>query len=309
MDNIIFYYGLINQGSERGQLNTKKKKIKFILRTFYYYKWVKSITEFVLSHEYLSFTVFNYPILMSKIHRPYLRLNMGVEEKVKIIKDSYKFIDKFCPFKMKEILYKDGNIEIGNFYGKNNEKFNVYLSLYSFYDKEGEFNIYLKNSNKITLAKITFSVKFVDFKYKIIIGGVQGAEKDIAHKEIKKATKEMYGLFPKKVVLESLYFYEEEIGLETIKLGVGDKEHVYKAKRYKRKRSIVASYDEFWSSVNGESKDGIWVLPKSLKRKKIEDIPSKKRGQYKKRFTLLDTLKDSIGKNILEMKEGDINFK
>lgn len=68
---------------------------------------------------------------------------------------------------------------------------------------------------------------------------------------------------------------------------------------YKRKKEgkTHANYDEFWTSLDGEEKDGMWLLPRKLERKSIEEISSKKRFLYQNRFNLLD----SVFENILNM--------
>ncbi|UUV19771.1 VirK/YbjX family protein [Fusobacteria bacterium ZRK30] len=295
MKNIKFYYKLIKQGSKKGQLNTRKKKIRFSLRTMIFYPWMTELTDFIRNHDYLSARVFEYPILMSKIHRPYLSNSFKVGEKIKTIKDSYRFIDKYLSPGMRERLYTDGKIKIGEIRGNKEEVFEINLALYPHYDKEGEFNLILTNSDKVVLSTLTFSLQKVKDGFRIFVGGLQGAGRNVDHNIIKAATKSMYGIFPKKVVMESLYFLEKTLDMEIEKVCVGNAQHVYGAKRYKRKRTIHSSYDEFWESLNGKIlNSGLWLLPKKLERKDILEVASKKRGQYRKKYNLLDQLEGSI---------------
>ena len=84
---------------------------------------------------------------------------------------------------------------------------------------------------------------------------------------------------------------------ELEKIAVGNDGHIYLSLRYKYKssRKISADYDEFWESLGSKKVDSIfWLLPKELVRKKIEDIPSKKRSQYTNRYKVLDTLEENI---------------
>ncbi len=295
MRNILFYLKLITQGSKKGQLNTWKKKMRFTLRTLLYYPWVNNLTNFILEHHYLSSTVFTYPILVSKLHRPYMSSSTGLEEKLQTIKDSYNFIDTVFPEKISEKLYTQGSFQLGTIVGNNQEEFNIVLALYPRFDKEGEFNLFITDSKELTLATLTFSIQKAGDTFRIFIGGLQGAHRNTDHNLIKAATKNLYGIFPKKAVMESLYFLEEALNISTEKVCVGNSQHVYTAERYKRKRSIHSSYDAFWESLNGWKTDsGLWKLPETLERKDILSIPSKKRGQYRKRYSLLNNLEDSI---------------
>lgn len=295
MKNIFFYSKLIKQGSKKGQLNTQKKKMRFTLRTLLYYPWVNNLTNFILKHDYLSSTVYQYPILVSKMQRPYLSSSFKMSEKLNAIKDSYEFIDNHFSEKMRKLLYTEGKVILGEICGNNSEVFYINLALYPHYDKEGEFNLILTNSNNITLSTLTFSLQRKKEKFRVFIGGLQGAQKGVDHSIIKAATKNLYGIFPKKVLMESLYFLEKSLEMKIDKICVGNNQHVYTAKRYKKKRTIHSSYDSFWESLNAEkTKVGLWILPEKLEKKDILSVPSKKRGQYRKKYSLLDELEASI---------------
>lgn len=304
MRNILFYLKLMSQGSKKGQLNTGKKKMRFALRTLLYYPWVNNLTDFILEHDFLSTTVFTYPILVSKLHRPYMSSSTSMEEKLQTIKDSYGYLDKVFPADIREELYTQGRVQVGSITGNKQEEFKVVFALYPRFDKEGEFNLIITDSEDLTLATLTYSIQREGSTFRTFIGGLQGGHRDTDHNLIKAATKNLYGIFPKKALMESLYFLEEALNLSTEKICVGNDHHVYTAERYKRKRSIHSSYDAFWESLNGWRTDsGLWKLPETLERKDILSVPSKKRGQYRKRYTLLNELEDSILKTFGRVKE------
>lgn len=309
MKNIFFYSKLIKQGSKKGQLNTQKKKVRFTLRTLIYYPWVNNLTNFILKHDYLSSTVYKYPILVSKMHRPYLSSSFKINEKLNAIKDSYEFIDIYFSEEMRRSLYTEGQIQLGEICGNNSEIFYINLALYPHYDKEGEFNLILINSDNITLSTLTFSLQRKDDKFRVFIGGLQGAPRDVDHSIIKAATKNLYGIFPKKVLMESLYFLEKSLEMKIDKICVGNNQHVYTAKRYKKKRTIHSSYDSFWESLNAEkTKVGFWILPEKLEKKDILSVPSKKRGQYRKKYSLLEELEGSILETFNKKKADTVAF-
>ena len=149
------------------------------------------------------------------------------------------------------------------------------------------------NQEKEQLSKLTFAVN----NGKIIIGGLQGMQKNKSTEEIKKTTKNFYGIFPKRLLIEVLYLLFPNYD----KIAVGNKGHIYLSLRYKFKknRKINADYDEFWESLGSQKEDDIfWSLPKRIARKNIEDIPSKKRSQYTNKYKILDELNDRV-KNFL----------
>lgn len=156
---------------------------------------------------------------------------------------------------------------------ENDSEYKLSLNLYPSYEKEGEFTLVCYNFEDKPLAKLTFGF----LEDSIIIGGLQGLEKGEDTNLIKEATKNMYGVFPKRLVLEILYLLFPEYRV----LGVSREKHIYFSDHYRKRKEgkVHANYDEFWASLDGEEKDGMWLLPKKLERKNIEEIPSKK-GHY-----------------------------
>ena len=190
---------------------------------------------------------------------------------------------------IKKSIYKICEIE-----GKNEEKLIFYFKIYTDFEKEGEFNIICENQEGEQFSKLTFSVN----EEKIIIGGLQGMSKNGNTEEIKKITKNFYGIFPKRLVIEVLYSLFPDYD----KIAVGNKGHIYLSLRYKFKKSrkINADYDEFWESLGSEKLNStFWILPIKIVRKSIEDVPSKKRSQYTNKYKVFDELNERVKEFLL----------
>lgn len=289
---MIFYNDVLKNGVSKGQLNTLKKKVKYIVRNILFFTHSKKIANFLMNHKYLQKEVYRYPVLCSKIHRPYISNSFSIDRKTSTIIASYTFLDNFFKDEVLSKLYHDGEIDICQITAKNDSKYLIKLHLYTNFEKEGEFNLNCYDEENNLLAKLTFAF---DENY-LLIGGLQGLEKDKDPNLLKVATKNLYGTFPKKLVVEALYDMFPNIP----KLAIANEGHIYLSTRYKFKkyRKISADYDEFWESFEGVKQGDFWALPKEIKRKNIEDIPSKKRSQYNNRFAILDQMKAAIEKAV-----------
>ncbi len=76
-------------------------------------------------------------------------------------------------------------------------------------------------------------------------------------------------------------------------MAVGNATHIYQNWRYqsKKKDKLHADYDQFWLSMGAKPLDsGYFLLPERIARKPIEEIASKKRAEYRRRYQLLDEL-------------------
>ena len=296
-DEILFYNNIMKNGNSKGEINTFKKKIKYILRNLIYYKYSKKLAQFIMNDEYLKDEIYKYPVLCSKIHRPYITNSFKMKEKVEIIISSYTFFNKYFNKNFLLKIYKEGISKICEIEGKNAEKLIFYLKIYTDFEKEGEFNIICENQEGEQFSKLTFSVN--ENEKKIIIGGLQGMTKNGNTEEIKKTTKNFYGIFPKRLVMEVLY----SLFPNYYKIAVGNNGHIYLSLRYKFKknRKISADYDEFWKSLGSEKVDSIfWTLPTKIVRKSIGDIPSKKRSQYINKYKILDELNERVEEFLLD---------
>lgn len=261
-EEILFYNNIMKNGTSKGEINTFKKKIKYILRNLIYYKYSKKLAQFIMNDKYLKDKIYNYPVLCSKIHRPYITNSFKMKEKVKIIISSYTFLNTHFNKIFLLELYKNGISKICEIEGKNSEKLIFYFKIYTDFEKEGEFNIICENQEGEQFSKLTFAIN----EKKIIIGGLQGMQKNGNTEEIKKTTKNFYGVFPKRLVIEVLYSLFPSYD----KIAVGNKGHIYLSLRYKFKKSrkINADYDEFWESLSSEKLDNIfWTLPTKILRK------------------------------------------
>lgn len=292
LKELELYCLVMKNGRGKGQVNTFRKKIKYIGRNILMYGYSKDIAQFIISHRYLREEVYRYPSLCSKLHRPYLTNSLKSKDKVKGIITAYNVLDKRFSERLLDRLYRDGKLELCTFNGKNNGEYKICFNLYPVYEKEGEFTLVCYNCEDKPLAKLTFGF----LEDRIIIGGLQGLEKGEDSNIIKEATKEMYGVFPKRLVLEILYLLFPEYHV----VGVGREKHIYFSDHYRKKKEgkVHANYDEFWESLDGVEKDGMWLLPERLERKSIEDIPSKKRSLYQNRFNLLDSIFEKVDKKL-----------
>ncbi|HAI04173.1 MAG TPA: DUF535 domain-containing protein, partial [Pantoea sp.] len=178
--------------------------------------------------------------------------------------------------------------------GKNDETFLLSCSS-GYFDREGEVTLVLRYNSEI-IASLSFSIINENKKRTLLIGGLQGPRKHISNDVIREATKAAHGLFPKRLLMEVVFIVARQCGVENI-LAVGDETHVFRSLRYRHSKGdkFFASYSEFWLSLNGKARrDGMFTLPLSLPRKTLEEIASKKRAEYRRRYQLLDTLAEQV---------------
>lgn len=274
--------------------NSQQFRLKFALRSA-----VFPLTTFNYLHQlaklsFLPQLLNSQGLLPAKPHRPYLRAGFSVAQRAQAILDHYQLMDKLANNQLRQLLLSPSGNLLARFTGKNEEQFAIYCCS-GHYDREGEITLLL-NYQDMTLASLSFSIIQEQQQRTLLIGGLQGPRKHISSDVIRDATKAAHGVFPKRLLMEAVFILAAQCGVEAI-TAVGDTTHVFRSLRYRHSKGdkFFASYSEFWLSLGGEMRgDELFTLPLSMARKDLEEIASKKRAEYRRRYALLDTLAQQV---------------
>ncbi len=167
-------------------------------------------------------------------------------------------------------------------------------------DKEGEATIVFQDENDTVLAELTFTLCQYNGVDTFFVGGLQGAKADVPHQLIQAATKACHGLFPKRLVVDALLTLGSLLSVAHVR-AVSNETHIYRSLRYRHKKrgKLHADYNSFWASLGAQAdEEGDYVLPLTLARKTMEEIASKKRAEYRRRYALLDELQQQITETV-----------
>ncbi|TDN59968.1 VirK/YbjX family protein [Scandinavium goeteborgense] len=267
-------------------------RLKFLLRTMIFYRSTRLMLD-TLGQRPDFMRLLNAQVtLPSKTHRQYLARDLSSTQRAQAIVGHYQFIDSLKGTRLAAALTATEPTELLSFEGKDGVQFTLYASCAHKAEREGESTLWFCGADDTVLASTTFSVARSQDGWELIVGGLQGPRRNVSHDVIKHATRACYGLFPKRILVECFGLMAAECGITTLS-GVSDNGHVFRALRYRfsKGRHFHASYDEFWASLDGVKHDAFrWQLPLAQERKSLEDIASKKRAEYRRRFALLDEM-------------------
>jgi len=267
-------------------------RLKFLLRTMIFYRSTRLMLD-TLGQRPDFMRLLNAQVtLPSKTHRQYLARGLSSTQRAQAIVGHYQFIDSLKSTQLAAALTATEPTALLSFEGKEGAQFTLYASCARKAEREGESTLWFCDADNTVLASTTFSVAQSNNGWELIVGGLQGPRRSVSHDVIKHATRACYGLFPKRILVEFFGLMAAECGITTLS-GVSDNGHVFRALRYRfsKGRHFHASYDEFWASLDGVKSDPFrWQLPLAQERKSLEDIASKKRAEYRRRFALLDEM-------------------
>ncbi len=270
-------------------------RYKFFFRTLFLspitLKWLDKLRQYPLIGYYFSCQT-NLPC---KLQRPYLSSCLSQHERYAALACHYDFLAN-QPDSMTKAFYDPTKpFILANLTVKNEANIQIAIQARNKFAREGEISLYFYDNDGIDLATLTFSIIQYQQKTTLFIAGLQGTGHHEARVRVQKATKQCYGLFPKRVVVEAALIIANHFQLEQI-VAVGNKTHVYNNWRYNsRQERILSDYDDFWLTIDGKQDSReLFILPTEISRKSLEDIASKKRSEYRNRYALLDQLKLNI---------------
>ena len=278
-------------------------RFKFFFRTLFLspitFKLLDKLRLYPLLGYYLSCQT-NLPC---KLQRPYLASCLSQQERFEALAYHYDFLAKH-PDSMTKAFYNP-NIAfvLADVKVKNDANIKIAIQARNKFAREGEISLYFYDNDGIDLATITFTIMQYQQKTTLFIGGLQGTGHHDARIRVQQATKQCYGLFPKRVALEAALVIARYFNLEQI-VAVGNKTHIYNNWRYNsRQERILSDYDDFWLTIDGkQDSNGLFILPNQIYRKSLDEIASKKRSEYRNRYALLDQLENSITENLALLK-------
>ncbi|OCG66323.1 hypothetical protein A9G41_01010 [Gilliamella sp. Nev5-1] len=278
-------------------------RYKFFLRTLFLspitLKWLDKLRQYPLLGYYFSCQT-NLPC---KLQRPYLASCLSQKARYDALVYHYDFLAKQPDSLTKAFYNPQSPFILADMSVKNETNIQIAVQARNKFAREGEISLYFYDSDGIDLATLTFSIIEYQNKPTLFIAGLQGTGYPDARTRVQKATKACYGLFPKRVVVEAALIVARCYHLTQI-IAVGNKTHIYNNWRYNsRQERILSDYDEFWLTIDGkQNAQGLFLLPNQIHRKSIEEIASKKRSEYRNRYTLLDQLQTKIEEQLTSLK-------
>ncbi|AFI45598.1 VirK/YbjX family protein [Pasteurella multocida] len=153
---------------------------------------------------------------------------------------------------------------------------------------EGFFSLNIQNTEtKQSVYDASFT--FLSEK-QLLIASIQGPKGEHAQEIVRVVTKQLHGVRPMFMLVNGFRFLAQQLDCQL--LGIP---HRQQAKyRWNDSERLLFNYDEFWQENDAVKQGEYWCLPADVERKPLEDIQSKKRSMYRKRYEMFDNALEQI---------------
>jgi uncharacterized protein len=230
------------------------------------------------------------PRLAQKLQRPYVCCAWDSPMRLAALLKHYDFLGEIFAPEARVAIYEDGVDLVRITLAGSGEQWDIRLFYHDRYEREGEMTLAIREvATGVTLAGLTFCLAQNGDERVAIIGGVQASNDPRTRGLIHVATKGLFGMRPKALLLWCLQQLAQPWSLTQIQ-AVGDSQHVWR--HWMKRREISASYDEFWRESDGRTLPGggSWELPLKYNSRTRGELKPSRRKTYECRYAMLGAL-------------------
>lgn len=267
----------------RGKKSYFGKRLRYNLRSLLHRGNIQAFSQFIQDYpELLPLLAerpnFNYPL----VHR-FLDKRFNAKQRLAAFCDNLTFLPKHLQALQLPPLWTQPIL-----LGEVVPNFALYLNINEHQPMEGFWALELR---QLSTQKLIYLLTFGKIEQALLIAVIQGANTEDAKEQVKQLTKLCHGLRPAYLMVETMKLLTKALGYSSL-LGIP---HQYQNKsRFVQSKRYTVNYDTIFSESGGQTGE-YWTLPLELDTD-LSNVPSKKRSMYRKRFTMLETLGESIQK-------------
>jgi uncharacterized protein VirK/YbjX len=226
------------------------------------------------------------PTLIASVIHPYLNVDWRFDQKLDAISGHYKLLTgrlgilRF-PLRASIIL-----ADLADATQIRLHKF--------FFWHEGELTVSLFKSDQ-RIYSLTFLLGQIGGELTAYAGGLQGLRSTEAVEIYRSLTHRMHGLRPRDLLVTAFRLLCGSLGVARI-LAISDSKRICSNSYHCPEEQIFSSYDSAWIECGGvPMDDAFFELSPRLTQRSAKDIPSRKRAQYRRRYTMVDSIAQQIG--------------
>lgn len=238
-----------------------------------------------------------HPRLVFRPFTRYMSLRWVWAKRVKVIRDTYKFMQNQGGF-LGEAMGIQGGLILAALKLERGQKALIRVGSDPQFRKEGEIAVILELEGiPGNVTGFAFSLEQESggswVGYLGALQGRKGGDQEV----IKVATRSFQGLRPKSLMIYLAQEIAHSLGLAHLR-GIGNEIQIYRGRMDSPlvpTRNIHFDYDELWKEVGGMPReDGWFEIPLHTPRRTFQEVKSNKRSQYFKRYALMDDLSKQI---------------
>ena len=282
----------------------------FLARCCLHPQRMKRLEKFFNQSEVLKKIAEVYPFVYEQPTRAFFYHKSTFDERMTLVTDHMKFLTENLREDFLINVYAENFFELWKM-PIDDELGDLHLGFYvkPGQRKESLMSIMFQLDDETPIYQILFWIARADLLNfggdgcAMWIGAMQGPNVDDAKEIIKIITKKTHAYRTKNLILYAAQSLARALGLQ--KIFAVTNAGYYANNHIRRDRKLKTSFSDFWEECGGHltSDERFFSLPLIETRKSFDEIPTRKRAVYRRRFELLDSLDAAVSEKILSIKQ------
>ncbi|AWX14143.1 VirK protein [Mergibacter septicus] len=275
------------QGREKRVLKQIRNILRFLLRRPFIGRQAKRLLMFLNQHSLW------LPLFRQNPHRFHAFLYRYCDKRFSLKQRTDQIIHTFTILEQKlgeykcRLLVEQGSLPLCQL--TNTLTLNLNLNMID--EWEGFFSLNFQDGSNKRYYDCSFALLE---QQRLLIASIQGPKGEDAQQLVRLLTKECHGVRPMYLLVDCLKMIAEQWQQQLIGIPL---KYQAKIQLYGSKR-VLFNYDDFWRDNQATRTTDYWQLPLTIERRPLEEIQSKKRSMYRKRYEMFDLIKQAIQQNI-----------
>lgn len=282
-------------------LRESRRLVIFVGRCLFHRKQMKKLDAFFHRDALTQKFVEEYPYAYEQPTRAFFYFKSTFQERAELLENHINFLQKTFQDEAFLKFYRHEDQNIWEYTGEGEP---LHLALYfePGQRKEGLLSVVLRRADERPLYQMIFWIAPNKVgEWSLWIGAMQGPNVEHAKEIIKKITKQCHAYRTKNLILHATQEVARAMGLRHIYAVTN---HGYYANNHvRRDRKLKTDFSKFWEESGGTKceDERFYELPLIEYRKTMEEVPTRKRAVYRRRFALMDEMDAAILKNVKAM--------
>ena len=277
----------------------RHRALVFMVRGLLHRRQLRELYEFFHETEARRALYERNPFPLEQATRAFFYTGSTVRARINLIKAHYDFLEKQLKPSDFVALGLDSLREIWRS-SDTDIAWNAYLKFEPGQRKEGLLSVMMDVDN-VHLYQIVFWIDRRDGVPTLVIGAMQGPNTEDAQDFVREMTKRAHRFRTKNLILYMVQAVARALGMQRI-LAVSNAGY-YANNHIRRDRKLKTDFGAFWEEAGGwETEDKrFYELPLVFPRKSMEEVPTRKRAVYRRRFAMLDDIDREVMERIGEI--------
>lgn len=279
-----------------------RRMVIFVLRCLLHYSGMKQLMAYFAQDELRSRLIQESPFPLEQATRSFFYKDSDFAGRAKIVREHMDFLQQ----KLSERCF----LMLGSCRGQacevwrdeyEGEPWTAAMKFEPGQRKEGLLSLELNLGTEHLYQMMFWIAKDKQGEDALWIGALQGPNMENARDIIKKITKRSFGCRTKNLILYMVQAVARTLGIR--KLYAVTNYGYYANNHVRSDRKLKTNFEDFWAEAGGHATEDsrFYELPLVEPRKTMEEVPTRKRAVYRKRFVFLDEVDARIEAKVREL--------